>query len=498
MTSEKIEDVVIIGAGLSGIGAGSRLRIHHPDMSVRLFEARDDLGGTWDLFRYPGIRSDSDMYTLGYPFRPWHLPKSLTDGPSIKSYIEETAKEYDLYDKIEFQTKVIELSFNSETALWTSKIQHKDGSTEFVTSRFVVSGVGYYDYDRGHVPMMGGEEDFQGQILEPQFWPEDLDYQGKKVAVIGSGATAVTIVPAMAEGGAGHVTMIQRSPTYIASLPAKDPWFDTVQKVLPPAATYKFFRIKRLMMGTATYQLSRRYPEWMKKQIRKATEEALEGKVPVEPHFAPTYDPWDQRFCLVPDNDLFDALKEDKASMVTGHIDRFTEKGVLMKDGTEVEADIVVKATGLKLKPLSGMKMFVDGERREFKDSFIYKGFMFSGMPNFMALFGYTNASWTLKTDLASRYFCRLIGTMKAKGAEIIVPEYGATKPEPRPAIDLAAGYIDRGIDMFPRQGTERPWRNHQSYFADYIDMKFSKLDDGVMMFKDRAPQPVLLKEAAE
>jgi cation diffusion facilitator CzcD-associated flavoprotein CzcO len=497
MAQENLTDVVVIGAGLSGIGAASRLKIHLPHLSVRIFEARDAMGGTWDLFRYPGIRSDSDMYTLGYPFRPWHLPKALTDGPSIKSYIEATAEEYGLTDKIEFRSKVTEIGFNSEEALWTAKVRKEDGSTETVRSRFVVSGVGYYDYERGHVPMMGGEEDFAGEILEPQFWPDDLDYAGKRIAVIGSGATAVTIVPAMAEGGAEMVTMVQRSPTYIASLPAKDPWFDTVSRVLPKKATYKFFRLKRLAMGTATYQLSRRYPEWMKKQIRKATEEALGGKLPVEPHFTPAYNPWDQRFCLVPDNDLFDAIKKDKATVVTGEIDRFVSQGIKMKSGEVIEADIVVKATGLKLKPLSGMKVFVDGESRPFSDSFIYKGFMFSGLPNFAALFGYTNASWTLKTDLASRYFCRLIKTMEEKGADIIVPDYGVRRPEEHPAIDLASGYVSRGIDLFPRQGGERPWRNHQSYFMDYVDMKFAKLDDGVMQFRKAEERPALL-EAAE
>jgi cation diffusion facilitator CzcD-associated flavoprotein CzcO len=497
MNTGQVEDVAIIGAGLSGIGAACRLRIHLPHLSFRLFEARDSMGGTWDLFRYPGVRSDSDMYTLGYPFRPWHLPKALTDGPSIKAYIEDTAAEYDVTPRVEFRSKVTELSFNSDEALWTVRVEKEDGATETVRARFVISGVGYYDYDRGHVPQMGGEDAYRGQIVEPQFWPEDLDYQGKKVAVIGSGATAVTIVPAMADSGAGHVTMIQRSPTYIASLPAKDPWFDTVRKILPPKATYKFFRLKRLVMGTATYQLSRRYPEWMKRQIEKATEKALDGKVPLDPHFKPSYDPWDQRFCLVPDNDLFDALREKRASIVTGNIDGFTETGIRMASGEEIEADIVVKATGLKLKPLAGMKVFIDGKSRPFKDSFIYKGFMFSGMPNFAALFGYTNASWTLKTDLATRYFCRLIATMEEKGADIIVPEYGSRKPEEHPAIDLASGYVNRGIDLFPKQGGSRPWRNHQSYLMDYVDMKFAQLDDGVMQFKQREPAAVLA-EAAE
>ena len=498
MNSDRIEDVVIMGAGLSGIGAAARFKIHHPEKSVRIFEARNAMGGTWDLFRYPGVRSDSDMYTLGYPFRPWPLPKALTDGPSIKQYIVDTAKEYGVYDKIEFQSRVTELSFSSETALWTAKVQRQDGSIDIVKSRFVVSGVGYYNYERGHVPTMGGEDDFEGRILEPQFWPEDLDYTGKKVAVIGSGATAVTLVPAMVQGGAGHVTMVQRSPTYVASLPSKDSWYDVLNKWLPPKVAFKILRTKRLLVGALMYQFSRRRPDLVKKRVLRLVEEALGLKVPRDPHFTPNYNPWDQRFCLVPDNDLFDTLKEGQASMVTGHIDHFTKSGLLMKDGTEVDADLVVKATGLKLQVLSGMNIFVDGEPINFSDSYIYKGFMYTGMPNFMALFGYTNASWTLKTDLACRYFCRLVTAMESKGAAMFVPDYGSTPPEPEPAIDLTSGYITRGIDMFPKQGKDRPWKNHQSYFSDYVDTKFAKLDDGFMQFKDRAPQLQVLKEAAE
>ena len=496
MSAERIEDVVIIGAGLSGIGAASRLTIHLPHLSMRIFEARDSMGGTWDLFRYPGIRSDSDMYTLGYPFRPWHLPKALTDGPSIKGYIEDTAREYGVADKVEYRSRVTELSFNSEDALWTSKVERADGSVEYVHSRFVFSCCGYYDYKTGHVPVMGGEESFRGQIIEPQFWPKDLDYTGKKVAVIGSGATAVTIVPAMADK-AGHVTMVQRSPTYIASLPAKDPWFDTVRKVLPPAATYKFFRLKRILMGTFTYQMSRHFPGYIKKMVEKGIRAEIGDKTPIDPHFRPSYNPWDQRFCLVPDNDLFHAIRDGKASIETDGIATFTEKGLKLASGKEIEADIVVKATGLKLLPLGGIRVFIDGAPMAFRDGYIYKGFMFSGMPNFAALFGYTNASWTLKTDRACRYVCRLIKMMEAKGADMIVPEVGAIPPKPEPAIDLKSGYVARGIDQFPRQGDHRPWRNHQSYIMDYIDMKFAMLDDGVMQFRKKEARPAML-EAAE
>jgi len=489
-------DVVIVGAGLSGIGAASRLRIHLPHLSMRIFEARHAMGGTWDLFRYPGVRSDSDMYTLGYPFRPWHLPKSLTDGPSIKSYIEDTAEEYGITDKIEYGSKVIELSFNTEDALWTSKIQREDGTVDIVRSRFVYSCSGYYDYEQGHVPMMGGEDDFQGEIIEPQFWPKDLDYTGKKVVVIGSGATAVTIVPAMTDK-AEHVTMLQRSPTYVASLPSKDPWFDRVSKLLPPAATYKFFRMKRILMGTTTYQLSRRFPNFMRGLVEKGIRQEIGDDIPIDPHFKPSYNPWDQRFCLVPDNDLFHALRDGHASIETDKIDRFTENGVKLASGEHLDADIVVKATGLKMLPLGGLKVFVDGEPMQAKDSFIYKGFMISGLPNFMVMVGYTNASWTLKTDLACRYSCRLISMLEERGDDYLVPEVVGPAPEAHPAIDLKSGYVERGIDAFPRQGGERPWRNRQSYIMDFFDAKFSKLDDGVMQFKRKAERPVLL-EAAE
>ncbi|MEM9810408.1 MAG: NAD(P)/FAD-dependent oxidoreductase [Pseudomonadota bacterium] len=485
MAEEGIEDVVIVGAGLSGIGAACRLRIHQPHLSLRIFEARPRLGGTWDLFRYPGIRSDSDMYTLGYPFRPWHLPKSLTDGASIKSYIETTAKQYGVHDRIAFESPVKEMAFNSDTALWVVKVERADGTIERVRARFVLSCCGYYNYEAGHAPRFEGEENFQGDVVMPQFWPEDYDYQGKKVVVIGSGATAVTLVPAMAEK-AGHVTMLQRSPTYIASLPAKDPWFDTVSKVLPPDLTYKFFRIKRIMMGTAAYQLSRHFPQWMRSQVEKGIKAELGESVPIDPHFKPSYNPWDQRFCLVPDADLFVALREKRASIVTDHIDRFTPEGLKLQSGETLQADVVVKATGLKLLAFGAIDIFVDGQRPDLSKMFNYKGFMFSGLPNFAALIGYTNASWTLKTDLAARYFCKLVAMLEEKGADMMVPDYGTNPPRPEPLINLQSGYVQRDIAAFPKQGHTRPWRNHQSYIMDYLDMTFAKLDDGVMQFETK------------
>ncbi|MEM6415456.1 MAG: NAD(P)/FAD-dependent oxidoreductase [Pseudomonadota bacterium] len=496
MTADHIEDVVIVGAGLSGVGAASRLRIHLPHLSVRIFESRERMGGTWDLFRYPGIRSDSDMYTLGYPFRPWHLPKSLTDAQSIKGYIEDTAREYGVDKKITYGARVVEIAFCSKEALWTSKIRYANGQEEYVRSRFLFACCGYYDYETGHVPMMGGEENFRGQIIEPQFWPEGLDYTCKKVVVIGSGATAVTIVPAMAEKAA-HVTMLQRSPTYIVSMPAKDPWFDLVRAVLPAKAAFKALRIKRIMLSMLSYQLSRRVPNYLKSELAKAVRKEIGDSTAIDPHFTPDYNPWDQRLCLVPDNDLFHAIRDGHASIETDHIETFTEHGVMLKSGKELEADIVIKATGLKLLPLGGIDMSIDGKKADFENTFVYKGSMLSGFPNFVTLFGYTNASWTLKTDLACRYVCRLIKLMERKGSDIIVPEVAGAPPDPRPAIDLQSGYVTRGIDLFPRQGTERPWRNHQNYVMDYIDTKFAKLDDGIMQFKKRTERPVIL-EAAE
>ncbi|MEM6912356.1 MAG: NAD(P)/FAD-dependent oxidoreductase [Pseudomonadota bacterium] len=496
MDEPRIEDVTIIGAGLSGIGAACRLRIHQPGMTFRIFEARERLGGTWDLFRYPGVRSDSDMFTLGYPFRPWSMPKALTDGPTIKGYIEDTAREYGVLQRIEYQSRITELSFNSDEALWTAKIERTDGSSEWVKSRFVLSCCGYYDYAGGHAPSFNGEDGFAGDILQPQFWPENFDYTGKKVVVIGSGATAVTLVPAMA-GTAGHVTMLQRSPTYIASMPAVDPWFNTVHKLFPSKVARKILRLKRMGLGTLGFQLARRYPQWFARQLEKGIKEQLGDKVPLNPHFKPTYQPWDQRLCLVPDNDLFIDLREGRASVVTDEIASFTEKGMELKSGEFLEADVVVKATGLKLLPLGGINVYVDGALIKLNQTYNYKGFMFSHLPNFAAMMGYTNASWTLKTDLATRYFCKLLDVLKEKGADIMVPDYGSTVPEPEPLIDLKSGYVERSIEIFPNQGSERPWRNHQSYFRDYMDMKFGKIDDGVMQFRQRTNTAQML-EAAE
>lgn len=496
MSETRIEDVLVIGAGLSGIGAASRLTIHQPDMTYRIVESRDQIGGTWDVFKYPGIRSDSDMFTFGYPFRPWDGAKSLTDGPSIKSYIEDTAREFGVYDKIEFRTRVTELAFNSDEAFWTAKIERSDGSVDRIQARFVMSCCGYYDFNEGHAPSFEGESEFAGDVLHPQFWPEDYDYAGKKVVVIGSGATAVTIVPTMAETAA-HVTMLQRSPTYVASVPAVDEWYETVHKLFPKSVARKILRYRKILWSMLTFQLARRYPRWFRSQLLKGVGASLRQSVPMDPHFKPKYDPWDQRLCAVPDGDLFVALREGRASMATDHIERFTEKGLQLKSGEFLEADIVVKATGLKLIPLGGIPAFVDGEKIHLNETYSYKGLMFTKIPNFMASMGYTNASWTMKTDLTWRYFCRILDVAKQKGADIVVPDFGETTPEPIPIIDLKSGYIERAMNEFPSQGTERPWRLHQNYVLDYMDLQFGKVDDGVLQFRQRTAAAPML-EAAE
>ncbi len=487
MSSEHF-DVLIVGAGISGVGAAYHLQKRFPDKSYALLEGRERMGGTWDLFRYPGIRSDSDMYTLGYPFRPWRGDKAITEGHTIREYIEDTAREFGIDRHIRFSHKVEAAEWSSKDALWTLTVRGPEGATARMTCRFLLSCCGYYDYEQGYMPDFPGAGDFGGELLHPQHWPENYDVSGKRVVVIGSGATAVTLVPALVEEGAGHVTLLQRSPTYVASRPARDPLARIVNRWLPPSIGHQILRAKSVLLGIWIYQLSRRKPETVKRKLAEYAEGKLGGKVAVDPHFTPSYDPWDQRLCLVPDDDLFEVLREGQASIVTGHIDRFTENGIALQSGERLEADVIVSATGLNLKPLGGMNVAIDGEALDPGTTYNYKGMMFSGVPNFAAMFGYTNASWTLKTDLASRYVCRLIKETDKRGAGWCVPRLGGDAPEPQPLVDFSAGYIQRGIHMFPRQGTERPWRNHDDYLRDLADVTFARLDDGAMRFEGDAP----------
>ncbi|TQM79198.1 cation diffusion facilitator CzcD-associated flavoprotein CzcO [Saccharothrix saharensis] len=471
MTTPEHLDVVIVGAGLSGVGAAYRLRTECPGKSVAILEARDTMGGTWDLFRYPGIRSDSDMFTLGYPFKPWREAKSIADGPSILTYIRDTAAQFGIDRLVRYRTKVVAADFSTGTARWTLTLSERDDdgavTERTITCGFLYSCAGYYDYDQGHDPVLPGIDSFRGEVVRPQFWPDDLDYAGKRVVVVGSGATAVTLVPAMAETAA-HVTMLQRSPTWIGVVPGRDKLADKVRELLPAGAAHRLIRTKNILFGLAFYQFCRRWPTAARKVLTKLSTKALADPDTVREHFTPTYDPWDQRLCAIPDADLFRALKRGRASVVTDHIDTFTPGGVRLRSGRELHADVVVTATGLRLLAFGGITPSVDGRRVELSEQFIWRGAMITGLPNFAVCVGYTNASWTLRADLTSRLVCRVVDHMDRHGYASVVP----TPDRPltrRPLLDLASGYIQRAIDAFPRQGDRGPWRVRQNYVLDAV-----------------------------
>jgi monooxygenase len=474
-------DVLIVGAGLSGIGAAYHLRTAFPDRTYTILEARDTIGGTWDLFRYPGVRSDSDMHTLGYRFKPWTQPKAIADGPSILSYVRETAAEAGIDRHIRFGHRVIRASWSTEDARWTVEARH-DGSPVTITARFLYVCSGYYHYDAGHTPDFPGVERFRGTVVHPQQWPSDLDHAGKNVVVIGSGATAVTLVPAMAETAA-HVTMLQRSPTYILSLPAEDRIANTLRRLIGPRRAYFFARWKNVLVSTFLYQLSRRRPHVVKNLIRKATIRQLPPGYDVDTHFKPRYDPWDQRLCLVPDGDLFRAIRRGRASVVTDRIAEFTESGLRLESGDTLTADVVVTATGLRLLAFGGMELIVDGRAVELPKTLAYKGMMLSDVPNFAFTVGYTNASWTLKADLVSEYVIRLLRHMDEGGYDVAVPVNDDPAVTERPLLDFDAGYVLRSIDEFPRAGSRPPWQLGMSYAHDVVNLRHGKVNDGVMRF---------------
>ena len=473
-------DVLIVGAGLSGIGAGAHLRMECPDKSFAILEGREAMGGTWDLFRYPGIRSDSDMYTLGYRFRPWNDPKAIADGPSILNYIRETAEEYDLTGKIRYDHRVKHAAWSTEDARWTVEAE-TGGGTVRLTCNFLYLCTGYYDYERGYTPEWSGMERFRGRIVHPQKWTDDIDYAGKRVIVIGSGATAVTLVPAMAEQAA-HVTMVQRSPTYIVSRPSQDKIANFLRRILPDRAAYALTRWKNVLLGMFFYNLARRRPSVMKRLIAKGVRKEL-GEEALR-DFTPQYNPWDQRLCLVPDSDLFKAIREGKASVVTDHIESFNETGLLLKSGRRLDADIIVTATGLVLKLMAGLKMEVDGEPVDFSRKMAYKGMMYSDVPNAASAFGYTNASWTLKCDLTAQYVCRILKYMDQNNFDICTPRANDPSVKPEPVLDFTSGYVLRALDTLPRQGSKTPWRLHQNYVKDLSMLRFGSVDDGTMEFK--------------
>ena len=475
-------DVLIVGAGLSGVNAAYRLRTGTPHRTYAILEARDAIGGTWDQFRYPGIRSDSDMFTLGYPFRPWPNPQAIADGPSILEYVRETAAMYGIDRKIRFRHKVLSASWSTKDARWTVEAAH-DGEPVTFTCSFLYLCSGYYSYDSGHTVEFPGQDDFRGQVVHPQFWPEDLDYADKNVVVIGSGATAVTLVPAMTDKAA-HVTMLQRSPSYVVARPQEDALANRIRGVLPEHLAHRVARAKNVVLGAFFYQFMRRFPDKAAEVLRKGVATALGDSVPVDPHFAPTYHPWDQRLCLVPDGDLFKALRAKQASVVTDHIETFTPDGIRLKSGRELQADIIVTATGLKMVAAGGLQITVDGQDVDPSKTTVYKGMMLSGVPNLAWCVGYTNNSWTLRADLTSQYVCRLLNHMERGRFAVCTPVLSARDAgEGRPILDLTSGYIKRATAILPKQGARRPWRARQNYIVDYLDLRLTPVTDGSMRF---------------
>jgi cation diffusion facilitator CzcD-associated flavoprotein CzcO len=466
-------DVIVVGAGISGIDAGYHLQTSCPDKTFAILESRDAIGGTWDLFRYPGIRSDSDMLTLGFPFRPWPGDRLIADGPSILKYVRETAAHYGIDRKIRFGHEVVAAHWSSERARWRIEIKDKRGEKiDPIECRFLYMCSGYYDYAQGYTPDLPGRERFRGQVIHPQQWTPDIAYQGKRVVVIGSGATAVTLVPELAKQAA-HVTMLQRSPTYIVSVPAVDP----LAKYLPRGAA----RWKNVLFGMGFYQFCRRYPAQAKRWIIKQTKKQLPEGFDLA-HFTPSYNPWDQRLCLVPDADLFKSVREGKASVVTDHIESFTADGIVLRSGDVLPADIVVTATGLKLKFLAGMSVDIDGAPIDPPSLLVYKGMMLSGVPNLAFAVGYTNASWTLKCDLTSRYVCRLIRHMDKKHFAMATPKRDPSVEE-LPLIDFSSGYVTRALGHLPKQGATVPWRLYQNYALDLMTLQYGGVDDPAMTF---------------
>ena len=493
MPTEQLEhlDVLIIGAGLSGIGAGCHLRAECPGKSFAILEARDRSGGTWDLFRYPGIRSDSDMFTLGYRFKPWTDAKAIADGPAILGYVRETAREHGVEERIRYSHRVVRAEWSSQEARWTVTAEvGDDGDTMRLTCDFLFGCTGYYRYDEGYTPRFEGSERFAGEIVHPQHWPEGFHYAGKRVVVIGSGATAVTLVPSMAEQAA-HVTMLQRSPSYVLSLPARDPLADLLRRVLPARAAYPIVRWKNVALASLVFQASRRAPRLMRRLIRRQVQRQLPPGYDVDTHFRPAYDPWDQRLCLVPNGDLFKAIRDGGASVVTDRIETFTEKGLQLASGRELEADVIVTATGLNLLLVGGMSIAVDGREVDLSQTVGYKGMMFSGIPNLAVTIGYTNASWTLKGDLVAEYVCRLVNHMDAHGFRVVTPLAPAPGARTEPFIDLQSGYVLRSIDQLPKQGPHAPWRLHQNYVRDVAMLRRGSLEDeGIAFAAAAAPAP--------
>ncbi len=476
-------DVLVVGAGLSGIGAMVHLRTHCPALTLAIVEARDAIGGTWDLFRYPGVRSDSDMHTLGYAFRPWTDAKAIADGPAILAYIRDTARDHGIDRQIRYGHRVCSASWSTPDACWTVELE-RGPQKERVRIRcgFLYMCSGYYDYEQGYAPRFPGAERFSGRIVHPQHWTDDIDYAGKRVVVIGSGATAVTVVPAMARSAA-HVTMLQRSPTWMAVRPSEDRIANRLRRWLPARLAYALTRWKNVLYGMLVFQMCRRRPERVERLLLGMVRQELGPDYDIGRDFRPRYRPWDQRLCLVPDSDLFRAMRDGRASVVTDTIDTFTEHGIRLASGRELPADLVVSATGLNLKLLGGMEVSVDGVRTDFSQALSYKGMMFCGVPNLAAAFGYTNASWTLKADLTSEYVCRLLNHMKRIGARQCMARSPAPDTPRLPFVDFSSGYFQRALGAYPKRVDAKPWRANQNYLLDVMSLRHAPLEDGAMQF---------------
>ncbi|MDT5105660.1 MAG: monooxygenase [Mycobacterium sp.] len=484
-------DVLIVGAGISGISAAWHLQDRSPSKTYAILERRENMGGTWDLFKYPGIRSDSDMFTLGFRFKPWTSAKAIAGGPSILEYIKEAAAENGIDKNIRYGHQVTAAEWSDADNHWTLTVD-RAGEEVTMTCSFLFATTGYYNYDEGYSPTFPGSEDFAGTIVHPQHWPEDLDYAGKKIVVIGSGATAITLIPALVNSGAGPVTMLQRSPSYIGALPEIDPFAVQANKYLPEKAAHVVNRWKAILFSTAQYQLARKFPKYMRNTLLTMAQRRLPEGYDVEKHFGPRYNPWDERLCLAPNGDLFKTIRKGKADVVTDTIERFTATGIKLTSGEELQADIIVTATGLNLRLFGGAEIRRNGEPVDLTQSMSYKGMMLSGMPNMAFTIGYTNASWTLKADLVSEYVCRILNYMDAGGFDTVVPEHPGNSVDERPLMDFTPGYVLRALDSLPKAGAKAPWKLKQNYFLDVRMIRQGKVDDEALHFtKHRAPVTV-------
>lgn len=480
--SNQSVDVLIFGAGLAGIGSACQLRRNCPEQTFAILEGREASGGTWDLFRYPGIRSDSDMYTYSYGFKPWPNKSAIADGASILSYIRETAAEYDLEKHIRYQHKVVSAHWSSSDSRWLVIAECGDtGEQVTISCKFILSCCGYYDYEQGHIPEFAGLDDFSGEVVYPQHWPEQLDYKDKRVVVIGSGATAVTLLPTMSKDTASMV-MLQRSPTYIVSVPAEDPWVKPLRKWLPNDWAFRLIRWKKVLFIRYIYNLSRKKPRSLRRYLLGQVRKELGADYDVDTHFTPNYNPWDQRLCAVPDGDMFAAIREGRAEVVTDHINQFNKTGIELQSGKQLDADIVVVATGLKLKFGGGINYNIDGVDIDITEKYVFRGMMFSDIPNLAFTVGYTNSSWTLKTDLTASYVCRLLNKMARGGYTCVTPRVKGEMGEV-PLLDFDAGYVLRARDQFPKNGDRLPWKMHDDYIKDYAGLRLGRVSDKELEF---------------